>query len=106
MKFVSIATKIVCYFYLLNLFFEYTFRDKNIVKINLLKEIYFVHIINIYEIEILQILSQIYQFRFYFFSIYIIILIKASEFANVITFFEILNSFYIPFELLFNTILK
>ena len=60
MRFVSIATKVVYYFYLLNLFFDYTFRDKNIVKVNLLKDICFVYTVNIYKIEIFQILSQIY----------------------------------------------
>ena len=106
MRSVSIATKIVYYFCLLNLFFECTLRGKSIVKINLSKEICFVHIINIYEIEILQILPQIHQFRFYLFLIHIVILTKASEFANIITFFEILNSSYISFELLLNTILR
>ena len=53
MKFVSIVTEIIYYSYLLNLFFDYTLRDKNIVKINLLKEIYFVYIINIHENDIL-----------------------------------------------------
>ena len=53
MRFVNIMIKIVYYFYLLNLSFDYTLRDKNIVKINLLKEICFVYIVNIYKIEIL-----------------------------------------------------
>ena len=57
MKSVNIAIKIIYYLYFLNLFFDYTLRDKDIVKINLLKKICFVYIINIYKIEILQILS-------------------------------------------------
>ena len=52
MKFVNIITKIVYLFYLLNLFFDYTLRDKNIIKINLLKKICFIYIVNIYKNDI------------------------------------------------------
>ena len=106
MRSVNIATEIAYYPCLLNLSFGCTLRDKSIVKINLSKETCFVHIINIYEVEILQVFSQIHQFRFHLFSIHTATLTKASEFANVMTFFEVLNPFHISFGLLLNTILR
>ena len=57
---VAHARLVLIYFYLLNLFFECTLRDKSIVKINLLKKICFIYIINIYKVEIFQVFSQIH----------------------------------------------